>query len=483
MQRGRTTSAGRGWWSLADVGRDHRTDLGMEVVRTASALLTVVLLTTGPELPSSVSRPAVLAHLGLVAVSVGVLLALPAAVRAGRARSLGLAVTALTVVFYVATTALWHDVAGAGTALGLVALVEAPLRYGWRGAALSAVPVLSTALRLPQVDASGDTLPEGVVVALVALLLVAALTVRDLTRRSLAAVHDAAHGFAEAMLHLPLGVAVLDEHGLVVQANPALIALVGPEVSGARLADRLTADDAEGLSAVLRGTAPDARVLCRTPGGRDVSVGATAVRVTGPRRTVVHLQDVTDERRERADLLHASRHDALTGLLTRAAGTAVLTESLAGQDPVAVLFVDLDGFKRLNDTAGHAVGDTVLRQVATRLSRALRPSEHAVRWGGDEFVVVCSGAADAAAMGAVAERLLAVVREPYRAHAQGLVTLTASIGAVRAPPGSSLQAVLAAADAAMYAAKRAGGDRWVAPARSVPAPRGGDDAPSRLRPG
>ncbi|HVM28386.1 MAG TPA: sensor domain-containing diguanylate cyclase [Mycobacteriales bacterium] len=453
--------------------RDHRGAVALEVVRAVSALFSVVSLSTAA-LPSSVSSPAVAAHLAVFAVSGIVVAALPAAVRAGHDAALGATMTAATVLFYIGATALWHDVPGAGTALGVMALLEAPIRYGWKGAGLSAFPVLWTALLLPQVDVAGRTLPDGVVVTLVVLLLAAALAVRSVMRRSEAAVTGAAQGFADAMLHLPLGVAVLDEDGHVLHANPALDALLGPTAGGVRLGGRLRAfageDDA--LAAALAGTAPDDRVLCRTRDGRELALGAATVHVPGPRRTVVHLQDVTDERAERADLLHASRHDALTGLLTRAAGTELLTEALAATDPAAVLFLDLDGFKRLNDTAGHAVGDVVLRQVAGRLSRALRPSERAVRWGGDEFVVVCSEVDTAVALQAVAERLLAVLREPFRVPELPLLTLTASIGGLRALPGSLVPAVLDAADAAMYEAKRAGGDRWVAAPTAAAAPAG-----------
>jgi diguanylate cyclase (GGDEF)-like protein len=451
--------------------RDHWSDVAIEVVRAVSALFSVVAVTSSAVLPTGVTAASVLAHLGVVAVSIGVVAVLPAAVRAGWVGRLGFGLTAGTIAFYVVTTALWHEQPGAGSALGVLALLEAPMRYGWRGAALSAPPVLWTALLLPQVDAAGQTMPEGLIVSLVVLLLAAALTVREALRRSIAAVTGAAQGFAEAMLHLPLGVAVLDAHGRVVQGNPALSALLGPVPTDAVLADHLADDAHDELVRVLSGEAVDDQVVCRTRDGREVAVGGATVHVPGPQRVVVHIQDVTDARRERARLLHTSRHDALTGLLTRQAGAELLEAALASGPSVAVLFVDLDGFKRLNDTEGHGVGDTILRQVAGRLSGALRPSEQAVRWGGDEIVVVCASVADDASLTAVAQRLLAVLREPFRVDGLPLVSLTASIGAVRAGSGTGAAAVLAAADGAMYAAKRAGGNRWMKASAGVPAQR------------
>jgi diguanylate cyclase (GGDEF)-like protein len=455
---------GAWWW-------EARTGLCLEVVRVASALFSVVSLAFVADLPDSVRAPAVTAHLALLATSLCVLLALPAVTRAGFDHLLGAGLTLGTIGFYVVTTALWHDVPGAGTALAVLALVEAPVRYGWRGAALSGLPVLWTSLLLRQVDATGSALSDGVVVSLVVVLLAAVLGVREVLRQSTQAMVGATRGFAEALLHLPLGVAVLDEHGRVVQANPALSQLLGPVHPELRLADRLRSGtgDAARLEQVLSGVEPDAHLICQAPDGRELSVGAAVVRAPGPRRTVARVRDVTEERRERASLVHASRHDALTGLLTRHAGTSALDEALSDAGAVAVLFLDLDGFKQLNDTAGHAVGDLVLKQAAARLAGALRPTERAVRWGGDEFVVVCSGVGDAAQLETVADRLLAVLREPFRVPGRPLVTLTASVGAARAHSPVEATALLEAADAAMYAAKRAGGDRW-ALAPAVPAP-------------
>jgi diguanylate cyclase (GGDEF)-like protein len=101
-----------------------------------------------------------------------------------------------------------------------------------------------------------------------------------------------------------------------------------------------------------------------------------------------------------------------------------------------VLFLDIDGFKRLNDTAGHAAGDAVLRRASARVRGALRPTESAVRWGGDEIVVVCRDVHDDAALQAVGSRLLTTLREPFSLDGVGRVRVGVSMGAARSWPGA-----------------------------------------------
>jgi diguanylate cyclase (GGDEF)-like protein len=439
-------------------------DVVLEAVRATCALLALVTLATS-EVPAGTRAGMVLAHELLLVGVVVVLLLLPVAVRHGWADRLVAASTMGTLAFFVAYSALWHDVPHGGTLIGVLALVEAPVRYGVRGLAWSVPPVTIAALLWPQADASGYTSPPVMVLLLVTVLCGVVLLVREATARSARALASASEGFAEALLHLPLGVGLLDEDGRVVQANPALVALLGDDLEADLLLTRWPADSRGDLAEVLSGHRPELRVEAEGPGGRVLEVGARRLRARGPRRTVVHVHDVTSASRERADLLHASRHDALTGLLLRSAGERVLEEALrpgpgAGSGR-AVLFVDLDGFKRLNDSAGHAVGDAVLRQAAARLSGALRPGEQAVRWGGDEFVVVCHDVHEPEQLDMLAQRLLHVLREPFRVDDQPLVTLSGSVGAVLARPGDDPATVVAVADQAMYEAKARGGDRWV----------------------
>jgi diguanylate cyclase (GGDEF)-like protein len=158
---------------------------------------------------------------------------------------------------------------------------------------------------------------------------------------------------------------------------------------------------------------------------------------------------------ENADLLarlaHLASHDPLTGLANRTAFTDRLVAALADR-PAAVVLVDLDGFKQVNDTLGHHAGDLMLVAVADRLRRGVREGDTPARLGGDEFAMLLPGA-DAAAAGAVVERFLAILGEPVDIEGQRLRP-RASVGAAVGDhdPG----ALLRAADAAMYRVKHGG---------------------------
>jgi diguanylate cyclase (GGDEF)-like protein len=165
------------------------------------------------------------------------------------------------------------------------------------------------------------------------------------------------------------------------------------------------------------------------------------------------------------ELRHLSQHDTLTGLANRAALRARLRRALAGADrdlrPMAVIFLDLDGFKPINDRLGHAVGDAVLVQVADRLRTVVRQGDTIARFGGDEFVVVCTDTDTDTAVH-IAERIRDAVRQPLR-HVPPSLPLTVSIGvAVHQPSGDKdpdPDAMIRHADSAMYRSKRGGKDR------------------------
>ncbi|MCE0537299.1 GGDEF domain-containing protein [Kineosporia rhizophila] len=169
-------------------------------------------------------------------------------------------------------------------------------------------------------------------------------------------------------------------------------------------------------------------------------------------RARVDLLRGADERRV---LARAARLDPLTNLVNRRGGADAISEaaSLPAGEPVALLLIDLDGFKEVNDTKGHLAGDVVLQEVSAALRTAARLEDVVARWGGDEFVVVA--ALEERKARALAVRLLETVRTcPQSASAE----VSASIGiAVRTAPIDE-QEWLSRADEAMYAAKRAGGD-------------------------
>ncbi|GAA5206748.1 GGDEF domain-containing protein [Microbacterium kyungheense] len=158
-------------------------------------------------------------------------------------------------------------------------------------------------------------------------------------------------------------------------------------------------------------------------------------------------------------------HDQLTGVANRQLLQMSLDDALtlaeASLEPLAVLFLDVDDFKAINDTFGHAAGDSVLVELASRLHSGVRAGDIVGRMGGDEFVALCPGA-DSSAAENIAQRILEVCREPI-AVADGVVVASVSVGISLFRPGvdpqPSAQQLLVRADAAMYDAKRAGKDR------------------------
>ena len=172
------------------------------------------------------------------------------------------------------------------------------------------------------------------------------------------------------------------------------------------------------------------------------------------------VQDVSARVEAAEQLLHIATHDTLTGLANRRMLTERLSHALARAErtgeAVALLFIDLDGFKSVNDLHGHAVGDEVLIAVANRLRRAARGSDFVARLGGDEFVILLDTDVHPGSPSALAERVFDVLSSPC-CFDGGEALIGASIGVAMHPPLSNLAAdLIRRADAAMYEAKNAG---------------------------
>ncbi|WP_432523426.1 diguanylate cyclase domain-containing protein [Kineococcus sp. SYSU DK006] len=184
---------------------------------------------------------------------------------------------------------------------------------------------------------------------------------------------------------------------------------------------------------------------------------------TGEPAFLAFVEDVTARKREAEQLEHAALHDALTGLPNRVKAEERLrtaharTVRLGGGH--AVLFVDLDHFKDVNDTLGHAAGDALLREVADRLHGLLRAGDTAARVGGDEFVLVCEDVADAQALSAIADRVCERITIPVDLGVRTVV-VSASVGAARTDGELEPAELLRCADTAMYRAKAAGRACW-----------------------
>ena len=245
----------------------------------------------------------------------------------------------------------------------------------------------------------------------------------------------------------------------------------GPPTSLPAFQDFVVPADHERLRAVFAGREAGAsgviRIGCRRADGR---VFPAELKVEFRPRDVGRgligigmLQDVSEQLaiedlRRRADV------DALTGLPNRHRLHELFEQGRVARrgplDHFAFLFVDLDGFKPVNDHHGHALGDEVLRIVASRLRHMVRKDDLVVRLGGDEFVVVQAGAASPSAATGLADKIIAAVSEPI-ALGEVRIRVGASIGiALRPDLARGLHEVSVAADRALYRAKAAGGRRW-----------------------
>lgn len=278
--------------------------------------------------------------------------------------------------------------------------------------------------------------------------------------------------------HAPVGVALCEPDGRFSDVNPTfelLLAGTGIDPRTGRLTDLLiNASSATAhqvppfgqrpevaawhadLAAVRAGGSPVARVeLAIDPDSAQPRwLQVTAVRVVlGDRPFLLaHLEDTTPRRLERQRLVHLALHDGLTGLANRTLLLerleAALARAAAAGVPAAVLYLDLDGFKQVNDTLGHDAGDALLVAVAQRLSGVLRAGDIAGRLGGDEFLVVAGDVRDQSGLQEVVRRVEAALSGPP-------LRVRASVGAVLSYPGETGPEVMSRADVAMYAEKRA----------------------------
>ncbi|MFI7542223.1 diguanylate cyclase domain-containing protein [Actinoplanes sp. NPDC049599] len=264
---------------------------------------------------------------------------------------------------------------------------------------------------------------------------------------------------------LPLGLIVLNQDRTTVFANAGLPAVLGADGTPdlATVMGLVHADDrprlAEAVAATLDQRADRAvEVALASVAGETRRCLFTLAALTddeGVRGAVVSITDVTASSRLREDLTVRATRDPLTGCRNRASLRADLEHALSSEQvgQTAVLFIDLDRFKEINDTHGHHAGDQLLVAVTTLLRDALRADDVLGRWGGDEFLVICRQVHTPQEALAVARRLAATLAEPIRI-AGTTMEATGSIGVAIATPGIAADELIAQADAAMYAAKQ-----------------------------
>ena len=237
---------------------------------------------------------------------------------------------------------------------------------------------------------------------------------------------------------------------------------------------RVHPDDRAGLTQALEGHLSGAtqhfesehRIQHRDGSYRWMLARGIAVRDPSGRATrVVGSQtDVTDRRQAEQRLQHDALHDALTGLpnrvlfLDRLAQAILRAQRRSPASCAAVLFLDLDRFKLVNDSLGHHVGDRLLVAVARRLESALRPGDTVARLGGDEFTILLDDVCDAREATVIAERVQQTLQDPFHLDGRELV-VAASIGIALADPDAAPPDVMRDADVAMYRAKAEGKGR------------------------
>ncbi len=179
---------------------------------------------------------------------------------------------------------------------------------------------------------------------------------------------------------------------------------------------------------------------------------------------LVLSRDVTSEALYAEQLEHAARHDPLTGLPNRTLFLNRLAHALRrterAYETIALVIIDLDGFKTVNDTYGHLVGDEVLREAARRVATVVRVGDTPARWGGDEFVVLLENLVDDQRAKQIADRILRVVALPYVLPSGRMVRITTSAGLALPCAGDDADTIISRADRAMYRAKEAGRGRW-----------------------
>lgn len=283
--------------------------------------------------------------------------------------------------------------------------------------------------------------------------------------------------FGSALDNMIQGLCMVDEAGTVQVMNPRLLAMLRlpPDepvlgqplrrIARRSLARRgLRRQDVRSLASWLRarlrdGLSPEEQssftwVLAD---GRALSV---LLRGMGDGGWMASLEDVTERRLAEARIVHMARHDPLTGLPNRTLFSERLREAVAGAAAgrgCALLCIDLDGFKEVNDTLGHPAGDALLRIVSRRLRHQLRETDTVARLGGDEFAVLLADAQRSEAAVPISERIVMALSHPYDIGGRP-ATISASLGIAMLAPGeaSDEDTLLRRADLALYHAKGAG---------------------------
>jgi Amt family ammonium transporter len=306
-------------------------------------------------------------------------------------------------------------------------------------------------------------------------------TIAEGEARRLLGINDAADepesSLLEEVLDATPEATAIAHHGRVLHVNREFVRLFGygsAECVGQELVELVVPEgrvhECEMMLHTLRQSGRAAmETRRRTQSGEeiDVCVLMARLRLGGHAMgMLVTYRDIRGQKQEAARLQHSARHDSLTGLANRVLflETVSLTLSRLRRRPdrsFAVIFLDLDGFKQVNDTLGHAAGDALLLELAARLRRCLRPQDTVARFGGDEFALLLDDSGNAAEVQAVAARIQAEIKVPIVLNgAEAKVSASIGIAIAKLEYGAA-EELMVHADSAMYAAKTAGGGRHV----------------------
>jgi diguanylate cyclase (GGDEF)-like protein/PAS domain S-box-containing protein len=300
----------------------------------------------------------------------------------------------------------------------------------------------------------------------------------ELAERHMRELEASERRFHSAFTHASIGMALMTVEGTILQANAALAALLGRH-SGAlrdsRFPDAVDAQDRGALQAALQQVMQPGfdgftlELRCPHDDGSRVWVSVHCSFFSEPGDgtpcLILQVQDITARRNAEAGLQHIAFHDSLTGLPNRRRFHELLQQAVdhARHEPAqafAVMFLDFDRFKLINDSLGHSAGDDFLVQVSRRIAEHLRPGDIVARLGGDEFAVLVRRLENERTAAMMAERLMEALRRPFHVAGTELST-SASIGITFSAFGyERAEDVLRDADTAMYKAKAAGKARY-----------------------
>ncbi len=275
-----------------------------------------------------------------------------------------------------------------------------------------------------------------------------------------------------AVNNIPQGLVVYDKSARITVCNDRYIEMFGlsPEIARPGLSMQgliahrketgsFDGDVDEFCDAIMRNVALG-KATCQiteAPGGRAIQIINQPLESGG---WVATIEDVTERKRSEEQIAHLAHYDALTDLPNRVLFREQLEHALnqvQSGEQLAVLYIDIDEFKSVNDALGHSVGDELLKAVAGRLRGCLRETDLAARLGGDEFALIQTSVRNPSETTHLVERIYRAIRQPYECGDSHLISTDASIGiALASGPSTDLDQLLRNADLAMYAAKSAG---------------------------